>query len=234
MVTAPGFKLDRRAVALRCKELQAKLNECPKKSKIGTGTLTIIVHRPDGDNEVAFDVVLYHGQGHEGPRGDRLHRHPRDPRASSPTSGGVRLSFDPLPEPPVIPGVEITYEFKGVSVRLGAKRKVVKRVGPRRKRRTFRHSLVSTPETCKGGSWACDGDARLPGRRQRPAADAYGVQGAVTTLAGRGLAPAGASAPDRGEQGLHGHGRHVRPRPGDGVAARVPGRDGHRRRPRPG
>src|SRR5215212_1047234 len=40
VVTAPGFRLDRRAVAKRCRELQAKLNECPRKSKIGTGTLT--------------------------------------------------------------------------------------------------------------------------------------------------------------------------------------------------
>ena len=63
-MTAPGFKLDRRAVAMRCSELQAKLNECPKKSKIGTGTLSIIVHRPDAENEVErFEIVLYHGKG---------------------------------------------------------------------------------------------------------------------------------------------------------------------------
>jgi hypothetical protein len=161
LVTAPGFKLDRRAVALRCKELQAKLNECPKKSKIGAGTLTIIVHRPDADNEVAFDVALYHGPGTKVLAvtdfiGIRVIP------AQLIASGGVKLSFDPLPEPPVLPGVEITYEFRGVSVRLGAKRKVVKRVGPRRKRRTITHSLVSTPEACKGGSWASTATLGFP------------------------------------------------------------------------
>ena len=161
VVTTPGFKLDRRAVALRCKELQAKLNECPKKSKIGTGTLTIIVHRPDRDNEVAFDVVMYHGKGTKVLAvTDFIGIRVIPARLTE--SGGVRLSFDPLPEPPVIPGVEITYEFKGVSVRLGVTRKVVKRVGPQRKRRSFRHSLVSTPETCKGGSWPATATLGFP------------------------------------------------------------------------
>jgi hypothetical protein len=161
VVTAPGFKLDRRAVAVRCKELQAKLNECPKKSKIGTGTLTILVHRPDADNEVQFDVALFHGNGSNVLAvtdfiGIRVIP------AKLTAAGGVRLSFDPLPEPPVIPGVEITYEFKGVSVRLGAKRKVVKRVGPQRKRKTLRHSLVRTPERCNGGSWAATATLGFP------------------------------------------------------------------------
>ena len=74
-------------------------------------------------NEVTFDIVLYHG---------------KDTKVLAVTdfigirvipgrlteSGGVRLTFDPLPTPPEIPGIEITYEFKGVSVRPGAKRKV--------------------------------------------------------------------------------------------------------------
>jgi hypothetical protein len=161
LVTAPGFRLDRRAVAVRCKELQAKLDECPKKSKIGTGALTIIVHRPDADNTVTFDVALYHGSGSKVLAvTDFIGIRVIPARLTQ--SGGVRLSFDPLPEPPVIPGVEITYDFKGVSVRLGVKRKVVKRVGPQRKRRTFRHSLVSTPEKCKGGSWPATATLGFP------------------------------------------------------------------------
>jgi hypothetical protein len=168
-VTAPGFKLDRRAVAKRCAELQAKLNECPRKSKIGTGTLTIIVHRPDRVNEVAFDVVLYHGKGTKilavtdfiGIRvvPGRLTR-----------SGGVQLTFDPLPTPPEIPGVQITYQFKGVSVSLGAKRKVVERVGPRRRRRTLRYSLVRTPKTCDGGSWPATATLGFPDGTSLPLA----------------------------------------------------------------
>lgn len=161
VVTAPGFALERRAVAKRCRELQAKLDECPTKSKIGTGTLTIIVHRPDRLNEVTFDIVLYHG---------------RDTKVLAVTefigirvipgrlteSGGVRLTFDPLPAPPEIPGIQITYEFKGVSVRLGARRKAVRRVGPRRTRRTFLYSLVRTPKTCDRGSWAARAGLGFP------------------------------------------------------------------------
>jgi hypothetical protein len=167
VVAAPGFKLDRRAVAKRCGEQQAKLNECPKKSKVGTGTLTILVHLPPnapggaGVNERVFDVVLYHGKGEKvyavidfvGIRvvPSRLTQ-----------SGGVRLTFDPLPEPPEIPGLEIGYEFKGVSVQLGAKRTVVKRVGRHGQRRKFRYSLVRTPEKCMGGSWAASAMLGFP------------------------------------------------------------------------
>jgi hypothetical protein len=161
VVTAPGFKLDRRAVAKRCRELQAKLNECPKKSKIGTGTLTIIVHRPDRVNEVTFDIVLYHGKDTKVLAvTDFIGIRVVPGRLT--TSGGVRLTFDPLPTPPEIPGVEISYEFKGVSARLGARRKVVKRVGPRRQRRTFRYSLVRTPKTCDGGNWAATATLGFP------------------------------------------------------------------------
>ena len=80
----------------------------------------------------------------------------------------MRLTFDPLPEPPVIPGIELTYEFKGVSVRLDAKRKVVKRVGPRRTRRTFRYSLVRTPKRCDGGSWAATATLGFPDGTSQP------------------------------------------------------------------
>jgi hypothetical protein len=161
VVKAPGFELDRRAVAKRCRELQAKLNECPKKSKIGTGVLTIIVHRPDRINEVAFDVVLYHGKGTKVLAvTDFIGIRVVPGRLTK--SGGVRLTFDPLPTPPEIPGVQISYQFKGVSVSFGVKRKVVKRIGPRRLRRTFRYSLVRTPKKCDGGSWAATATLGFP------------------------------------------------------------------------
>jgi hypothetical protein len=161
VVTAPGFKLDRRAVAERCGELEAKLNECPRKSKIGTGTLGIIVNRPDRVNEVEFEIVLYHGKGTKVLAvtdfiGIRV------VPGQLTNSGGVRLTFDPLPTPPVIPGIQITYQFKGVSAQLGARRKVVKRVGRRRARRTARYSLVRTPTKCDRGSWAATATLGFP------------------------------------------------------------------------
>ena len=161
LVTAPGFSLDRRAVAKRCGEVQAKLNECPKKSKIGIGTLTIIVHRPAGVNEVAFNIALYHGKGTKVLAVTDFIGIRVIPGQLT-NAGGVRLTFDPLPTPPEIPGVQITYQFKGVSVTLGTKRKVVKRVGPRRTRRTFRYSLVSTPKKCDVGSWAATATLGFP------------------------------------------------------------------------
>lgn len=166
-VTAPGFSLDRRAVAKRCSELQAKLNECPRKSKIGTGTLGIIVHRPAGVNPLEFDIVLYHGKGTKVLAvTDFIGIRVVPGRLTN--AGRVRLTFDPLPTPPEIPGVQVTYEFKGVSVRLGAKRKVVKRVGARRVRRTFRYSLLRTPEQCDGGSWAATATLGFPDGTNQP------------------------------------------------------------------
>lgn len=167
LVTAPGFELDRRAVAKRCSALQAKLNECPKRSKIGTGTLAIVVHRPDRVNEVTFDIVLYQGKNAKVLAVTDFIGIRVVPGRLTET-GGVRLSFDPLPTPPDIPGIEITYEFKGVSVRLGARRKVVKRVGPQRRRRTFRYSLVRTPATCKAGSWAATAKLGFPDGTSTP------------------------------------------------------------------
>jgi hypothetical protein len=165
VVAAPGFKLDRRAVAKRCGEQQAKLNECPTKSKIGTGTLTILVHLPPnapggpGVNERVFQIVLYHGKG-ETVLAVADFLGIRVIPGQLTQSGGVRLTFDPLPTPPVFPGLDIRYEFKGVSAELGAKRKVVKR--RRGQRRKVRYSLVRTPKTCDGGSWAATATLGFP------------------------------------------------------------------------
>ena len=159
VVTAPGFKLDRRAVAKRCRDLQARLNECPRKSKIGTGTLSIIVHRTDRDNPLTFNLVLYHGAGTRVLAVTNFIGIRVVPGRLT-DAGRVRLTFDPLPTPPQIPGIVISYTFRGVSVRLGAKRKVVKRV--RGRRRAVRYSLVRTPKRCHGGSWAATATLGFP------------------------------------------------------------------------
>jgi hypothetical protein len=176
VLTAPGFELDRSAVAARCRELQAKLNECPRKSKIGTAELTIVVHRPDRINEVTFDVALYHGKGTKVLAvTDFIGIRVIPGRLTD--SGGVRMTFDPLPTPPEIPGIEIRYEFKGVSARLGAKRKVVERVGPSRERRTFRYSLIRTPKRCAGDSWAATATLGFPDGTNLPLATPMACRG---------------------------------------------------------
>jgi hypothetical protein len=92
-------------------------------------------------NEVTFDVVLYHGKGTRILAvTDFIGIRVIPGRLTA--AGGVRLSFDPLPEPPSIPGVQITYEFKGVTVRLGAQAQrwssASGRDGCRRKRSSIR------------------------------------------------------------------------------------------------
>ena len=116
---------------------------------------------PTGVNEVEFDIVLYHGKGTKVLAVTDFIGIRVIPGQLT-DAGGVRLTFDPLPTPPEIPGVEITLRVQGRVGSLGAKRKVVKRVGPRRTRRTFRYSLVRTPEKCDGGSWAATATLGFP------------------------------------------------------------------------
>jgi hypothetical protein len=165
VVSAPGFKLDMRAVAKACTELQAKLDECPKASKLGTGQLTIIVNRPDRVNTVTFDVALYHAKGSHVLAVTNFIGIRVIPAMLS-KSGGVRLTFNPLPSPPQIPGVAITYQFKSVSATLGAKLRVVKRIHG--KRRTLRYSLLKTPQKCSGGSWAATATLGFPDGSSAP------------------------------------------------------------------
>jgi hypothetical protein len=155
VLTAPGFKLDRRAVARRCTQEQAELNECPAKSRLGTAVLTIIVHRPVGDNEIAFDIVLHRGDKEKVLAVTEFIGTRVIPGTLRRVDGALELTFDPLPEPPEIPGVAITYDFKGVSATLGAKRTVTKKVrrGGRTVRRKVRYTLVRTPARCAAGAW---------------------------------------------------------------------------------
>ena len=165
VMTAPGFALDRRAVAKRCRQEEATLDECPKGSKLGTALMTILVTRPDGTiNPLGIDITLY-----EGPKaevfavaflvGNRV-----VPGKLERTADGIALTFDPLPEPPAIPGV--SYAFQGVSAELGVTRKVVKRVKVKgrkqRKRKTVRRHLVRTPARCAAGTWAATATLTFP------------------------------------------------------------------------
>ena len=155
VVTAPGFKLDRRAVAGRCTQEQAELNECPAKSKLGTAMLTIIVHRPVDDNQIDFDIVLHRGAKDNVLAVTEFIGTRVIPGRLRKVDGALELTFDPLPEPPVIPGVPLTYDFVGLSATLGAKRTVTKTVrrDGRTVRRKVRYTLVRNPARCAGGTW---------------------------------------------------------------------------------
>src|SRR5215211_6137002 len=61
MSAPPGFTLNTAAAAKRCKPLQAKLDECPSKSHIGSAVLTIHVEKPGGPRDLPIPVKLYLG-----------------------------------------------------------------------------------------------------------------------------------------------------------------------------
>jgi hypothetical protein len=157
VMTAPGFTLDRRAIAKRCRKAQATLDECPKRSKIGTALMTILVTRPNGTvNPLGIEITLYQGSKTTVFAVIFLVGNRVVPGKLESTADGIALTFDPLPIPPAIP--QVSYAFKDVSANLGVTRKVIKRVKgngrKRRKRRTVRYSLVRTPADCAAGSWA--------------------------------------------------------------------------------
>jgi hypothetical protein len=162
VLTAPGFKLDRKAVAKRCGSESAALNECPKASRMGAGSLSILVNRPIGPNNLTFDITFFRGAGSKVLAVTDFIGIRVIPGVLTSTGGGITLTFDPLPAPPPIPGV--SYQFTGVTADLGAKLKVVKRVGRKhhKRKKTFRYSLVKTPSACTTGSWAATATLAFP------------------------------------------------------------------------
>lgn len=159
MSAPPGFGYDLAAVPVRCKPLDARLDECPAKSRIGSALMTIRVFKPAGPADLPIDIKLYQGQG------DQLMAVAflagvRVVPGRIDTSNGIQVIFDPLPVPPVIP--EVSYEFVGVTVDLGVTRRVAvpgekakgRKGKQRRPRRTTRVDLVQTPATCPAGGWA--------------------------------------------------------------------------------
>jgi hypothetical protein len=167
MSAPPGFVLDGAAITARCKPLEAKLDECPANSRIGSALMTIRVFKPKGPDDLPVDIKLFMGPGDKvmavaflagvrvvpGRIGD---------------SDGIDLVFDPLPVPPVIP--EVSYEFVGVTVDLGVTRRVTtapKRKGAdgkakRKKGRTVRVALVRTPTACPTAGWASTATLEFP------------------------------------------------------------------------
>ena len=149
-MTAPaGFVLRTKAVARRCKPLQARLDECPRRSRIGSALMTIGVTTPQGPRDLPVDSKLYLARSNKVLAVTFL-AGVRVVPGTIRRADGMTLAFDPLPVPPAIPGV--SYRFKRVTVDLGVSRKVTRRRGG--KRRKVRVHLVSNPSECPAGSWA--------------------------------------------------------------------------------
>jgi hypothetical protein len=164
-LTAPrGFRLNVEALAKRCREQAAKLNECPAGSLMGSGSLSVIVTAPDGVREVVIPITVY------------LHSRTRIlavafvfgwrvvPATLSGTDGIV-ADFDPLPAGPPFP--DVSYQLKGISINLAARRVVrerkVRRVNGKRRVKVVKRRvhLITNPRRCDG-TWELSIALRFP------------------------------------------------------------------------
>jgi len=156
-VAAPsGFKLNLKALSKRCTEESAKLNECPRGSRMGNGLLVVEVTTPEEVRDASIPLNVY------------LHSRTRIlavayvfgwrvvPATLSATEG-ILVDFDPLPAGPPFPNV--SYRLKRISVDFGAQRVVKKRkvtrVNGRRRVRVIKRRvhLIRNPATCDE-AWA--------------------------------------------------------------------------------
>jgi hypothetical protein len=150
-----GFKLNLAALSKRCSEQAAKLNECPRGSLMGKGSLLVEVTTPDGvrDTSIALNVYLHSRTqilavayvfGWQVVPGILN------------ASNGIVVTFDPLPTGAAFPNV--SYRLKHIALDFGVKRVITKRTvrrvnGKRRVSLTKRRvSLIRNPATCRG-SW---------------------------------------------------------------------------------
>jgi len=168
MAAPPGFGLNYKAVAERCRPLQAKLNECPTKSRIGSAVLTIHIDKPAGPRDLPLSIKLYLG-----PKNSLLAvgflAGVRVVPGSISGSNGIAVTFNPLPTPPVI--AQVSYRFLGLSLDLGTHRTVTQKVKSRTTGRRPAHKakgkktridLVSNAQQCSSGSWAFTATVGLP------------------------------------------------------------------------
>jgi hypothetical protein len=159
MATPAGFTMNTKAVAKRCKAIQAKLDECPRKSRIGSATLTIHVQKPSGPRDLPIRVKLYLGRK-KSLLAVAFLAGVRVIPGSITASNGIAVTFDPLPTPPAIP--QVSYSFIGVTLDLGTSRTVRKKVKGHDKRRKARIHLVKNPQQCASGYWTFASSLGLP------------------------------------------------------------------------
>lgn len=164
LAAASGFRLNLQALSRRCSQEAAKLNECPRGSLMGKGSLLVEVTTPDGIRDASIAINVY------------LHSSTRILAVayvfgwqvvpgSLGAASGIVVTFDPLPTGAAFPNV--SYRLKRISLDLGAKRVIRKRTvrrvnGRRRVNVTKRRvDLIRNPATCRG-SWASSISLRFP------------------------------------------------------------------------
>jgi hypothetical protein len=131
------------------------LNECPALSHIGVGTLTVHVVTPKFTRDTAIPINLFLAGAHS-VLAVAVLAGPHVVPATISTTGGVTLTFNPLPKPPAIPSTTITLD--GVSIKLGTSRVVItrkhRRVHGKRKTVVTRthYYLIHQPVRCTGST----------------------------------------------------------------------------------
>lgn len=154
---APGFTFDPKAVAKRCTHEQAILDECPAKSRIGTGVLDVhVVDAQENTNREAHLSLDIYLQTNTRVLAVAFIGGPKVVPAKISTSKGVVLSFNPLPAIPPFPGLSLTLD--SINLNVGTSQTVVTRkrqkVGKKTKTVTTRkrYDLLHNPSQCTG-SW---------------------------------------------------------------------------------
>ena len=145
-VSAPGFRVSLNAIAKRCSEESAKLNECPAGSRIGSGSLVVAVTASGKVRIVTIPLSVYLHSNKSILTIAKVFGWQVVP-ATLDTRHGLVVRFDPLPAGPPFPGV--SYALNRITLNFGATR-VVKRHGPIAKAR--RIGLLRNPLSCRG-SW---------------------------------------------------------------------------------
>jgi hypothetical protein len=165
-----GFTFDAHAVTKRCSKDQAVLNECPKASAIGSGSLVIGVTLPDGSTRDAnFALRAYLSRGTRMWMLAEVTGWRVVPGTLVASANGLSFVFDPLPTPPPFPNV--SYEFKSITLDVGKSTTVKKVVHlkrppgskqPRTRTTKTRYDLIHAPAECATGSWAAEMDMTFP------------------------------------------------------------------------
>ncbi len=155
-LTAPGFKANLKALSRRCSRRAAKLNECPRGSLMGRGSLVVIVKTPDRVRDVNIAIKVYLNSRTRAFAVAHVFGWQVIP-ATLRTRGGFVVNFDPLPKGP--PFADVSYTFKRISLKFGAKRVIRKR-----KRRV---DLIRNPATCTG-LWGSSISLRFPDGSENP------------------------------------------------------------------
>jgi len=140
----PGFKVNLNAIAQRCSEETAKLNECPRGTQFGKGKLIVgVTQQGKASRDVTIPLTVFLHSSNSLLAVAKVFGWQVVP-ATLNTRNGLLVRFDPLPAGPPFAGV--SYTLKRITIDLGASRVIKK--GKRRTKVT----LLRNPSRC-GGSW---------------------------------------------------------------------------------